>query len=83
MNGDILIGEKYPFINEGKQNYIGIVVFYDDTASFGYEYKCVNKEKRGISNGFNNEFYANEKLICEDLEVLGNIYENKNLLEEK
>ena len=80
MNGDILTGEKYPFIDEGKQNYIGIVVFYDDTASFGYEYQCVRKDKRGISNGINNEFQANEKLICDELKVIGNIYENKNLL---
>lgn len=80
--GDIVIGADYPFIDEGKQNYVGIVVFYDDAASFGYEYQCVRKDKRGISNGINNEFEANENLICEDLEVIGNIYDNKNLLEE-
>ena len=80
--GDIVTGTDYPFINAGKQNYVGIVVFYDDVASFGYEYKCVRKDKRGISNGINNEFEANENLICEDLEVIGNIYDNPELLEE-
>ena len=80
--GDIVTGIDYPFIDEGKQNYVGIVVFYDDTASFGYEYQCVRKDKRGISNGINNEFEANENLVCEDLEVIGNIYENKELLNE-
>lgn len=80
--GDIVTGTKYPFIDIGKQNYIGIVVFYEDVAQFGYEYKCVNKDKRGISNGINNEFNANENLICEDLEVIGNIYENSNLLKD-
>ena len=80
--GDIVTGTDYPFIDEGKQNYVGIVVFYDDAASFGYEYKCVRKDKRGISNGINNEFEANENLICEDLEVIGNIYDNPELLEE-
>ena len=78
--GDIVTGTDYPFIDEGKQNYIGIIVFYDDAASFGYEYQCVRKNKRGISNGINNEFEANENLICENLEVIGNIYDNPELL---
>ena len=81
MNGDIITGEEYPFIDDGKQNYIGIVVFYDDSASFGYEYQCVRKDKRGISDGINNEFYANENLVCEELEVIGNIYDSPELLE--
>ena len=80
--GDIITGTDYPFIDEGKQNYVGIVVFYDNTASFGYEYQCVRKDKRGISNGINNEFEANENLICAYLEVIGNIYDNPELLEE-
>lgn len=80
--GDIVTGKEYPFIEEEKQNYVGIVVFYEDVAQFGYRYKCVNKNKRGISNGINNEFQANDDLICEDLEVIGNIYENSNLLED-
>ena len=78
--GDIVTGSDYPFIDEGKQNYVGIVVFYDDVAQFGYEYKCMRKDKRGISNGINNEFEANENLVCEDLEVIGNIYEDIELL---
>lgn len=80
--GDIVTGTDYPFIDEEKQNYVGVVVFYDDAASFGYGYECVRKDKRGISNGINNEFEANENLICEDLEVIGNIYDNPELLEE-
>lgn len=79
--GDIVTGSDYPFIDEDKQNYVGIVVFYDDVAQFGYEYKCIRKDKRGISNGINNEFEANENLVCEDLEVIGNIYDNPELLE--
>lgn len=75
--GDIVTGKKYPFIEDGKQNYVGIVVFYVDCASFGYYYQCVRKDKRGISNGINNEFEANEDLICENLEVIGNIYESE------
>lgn len=80
--GDIVTGIDYPFIDEGKQNYVGIVVFYDDAASFGYEYQCVRRDKRGISNGISNEFEANENLVCEDLELLGNITDNEELLNE-
>ncbi len=79
--GDIVTGIEYPFIEDEKQNYIGIVVFYEDAAQFGYEYRCVRKDKRGISNGINNEFQANEDLVCEDLEVIGNITDNSELLE--
>lgn len=75
--GDIVTGENYPFIEDGKQNYVGIVVFYVDCASFGYNYQCVRKDKRGISNGISNEFEANEDLICENLEIIGNIYESE------
>ena len=79
--GDIVTGTKHPFMENEKQNYVGIVVFYEDAAQFGYEYKCVNKDKRGISNGINNEFAANKNLICEELEIIGNIYDNPELLE--
>lgn len=82
FEGDIVTGTKYPFMENGKQNYIGIVVFYEDAAQFGYEYKCVNKDKRGISNGINNEFSANNNLICEELEIIGNIHDNPEILKE-
>lgn len=75
--GDIVTGENYPFIEDGKQNYVGIVVFYVDCASFGYNYQFVRKDKRGISNGISNEFEANEDLICENVEIIGNIYESE------
>lgn len=80
--GDIVTEYDYPFIDEdGKQNYIGIVEFYEDVAQFGFTLKCVNKNKRGILNGFNEEFEANSNLICEDIEVIGNVYDNLELLE--
>lgn len=79
---DIVTGINYPFMDEEKQNYIGIVVFYEDAAMFGYEYQCVRKDKRGISNGINNEFQADKDLFCNELEIIGNITDNPELLQE-
>ncbi|MEI2296381.1 YopX family protein, partial [Sphingobacterium sp. ML3W] len=50
--GDIISGDDYPFIDEGKQNYVGVVEWI--FAGFQYVLKCVNPEKRGISDGVND-----------------------------
>ena len=83
FEGDIISADYYPFIEDGKQNYVGIVTFYDDICSFQYELQCVNKDKRGISNGINEEFEPNDDLILEDFEVIGNIFDNPELLKGK
>lgn len=74
--GDILTSDEYPFKDDGKDNYIGVVYFYDDVPGFEYELQCINPKKRGISNGINYAFEPNDNLQIE-LEVIGNIYENK------
>lgn len=74
--GDILTSDEYPFKDDGKDNYIGVVYFYDDVPGFEYELQCINPKKRGISNGINYAFEPNDNLQIE-LEVIGNIYENE------
>lgn len=64
-------------------NYIGIVEWI--YSQWQYVYHCVNPKKRGISEGVNqglNDFVFDEtKNTC--YEVIGNIYENPELLENK
>lgn len=79
--GDVIvIPNQYPFYDEGALNYIGIVEnIYN---SWQYVYHCVNPLKNGISEGINyllNEcgFEENENSY---FEIIGNIYENKELL---
>lgn len=63
-------------------NYIGIVEWI--YSQWQYVYHCVNPNKRGISEGINqglNDFGFDEtRNTC--YEVIGNIYENPELLEE-
>lgn len=79
--GDVIvIPNQYPFYDEGALNYIGIVEnIYN---SWQYVYHCVNPLKNGISEGINyllNEFGFEENENSH-FEVIGNKYENKELL---
>lgn len=77
--GDIIKSTDYPFMDEGKTNYLGIVSCdtHDSIGEF-YMNLYVTKEskKRGISNGNNLSFYD---WHMENVEVVGNIFDNKGM----
>ncbi|MFJ6210571.1 YopX family protein [Lysinibacillus sp. NPDC092081] len=73
--GDILTADSYPYQDEGEYNY-HLVVEYIEYGFCGVMH-CVGKGKRGISHGI-----AENLELAEEYEVIGNIYENPELLEE-
>lgn len=77
--GDIIKSTDYPYMDEYKVNYLGIVSCdtHDAIGEF-YMNLYVTKEskKRGISNGINQSFY---ELNMENVEVVGNIFDNKGM----
>lgn len=72
--GDIITTDRYICIDDGKQNYVLIVEF--EYFSFYAIAHCVNKNKAGISNGIGGILDEDESY-----EILGNIYQNPELLE--
>jgi uncharacterized phage protein (TIGR01671 family) len=77
--GDIIKSTDYPFMDEGETNYLGIVSCdtHDSIGEF-YVMLYVTKEseRRGISNFTNKSFYD---LQMENVEVVGNIFDNKGM----
>lgn len=75
--GDIMTSERYPFQDDGKYNYHAVVEWFDNSAQFGYVRILVDSSKAGISNGIGDAFEDDESIF----EIIGNIYENMDLLE--
>lgn len=66
--GDVFTANEYPFVDNGKPNYNGVVCWV--FTGFQYHLTLVNKDKIGISEGINE--------VLEDgswIEVIGNIHE--------
>ena len=76
--GDIIKSTDYPYMDEGKTNYLGIVSCdtHDAIGEF-YMNLYVTKEskKRGISNFTKESFYD----LQTEIEVVGNIFDNKGM----
>lgn len=70
-------------MGESVLNYIGIVEWIYST--WQYVYHCVNPQKQGISEGINNLLneIGYEDGQKTEFEIIGNIYENKDLLKER
>lgn len=78
--GDIVVNDGYIWFDKGKPNYRGTVEWI--FSSWQVVAHCVNSGKRVISEGSNEDLnydgsYDGE---CTDWEVIGNIYENPELL---
>lgn len=78
--GDIVVQNKYIWFDDGKVNYRGTVEWiYSQWQVVAH---CVNSKKRGCSDGINEGL--NDDGVDEgknsDWEVIGNIYENPELL---
>lgn len=81
FEGDILQGDEYPYCSDGDYNYYAEVVWFDDgCCGFGL---CTHKNPksavRGISDG-NCEWF--EDFDSNNWSVVGNIYDNPELIEE-
>ena len=56
FEGDILTSHLYLYQDNGERNYDGIVCWDEESASFFIYLKCVNLNKRGISQGLSHSF---------------------------
>jgi len=79
FEGDILVENRYPYYSNEKLNYVGIVEF--KYSSWKVILKCVNKDKYGISDGLTDINIDNDGF--QNMEIIGNIYQNTELLEVK
>lgn len=72
--GDIVVDNSYPMFNDGLCNYRCVVIWDDTEAYFGLDMYCVSDRVRGLA-------CPNSISEYKQLEVIGNVYENPELLE--
>ena len=76
---DILDGFTYPYMSDGVHNYYAEVCWCSNVPAFGiYTQKYPKSKVRGISAGMTEIM---EDWNSNDCEVIGNIFDNKELLE--
>ncbi|CEI81269.1 hypothetical protein BN997_01087 [Oceanobacillus oncorhynchi] len=77
VEGDVLTSNRYPYQDEGKYNYHGVVEWDEEYGAFVLVKCCVDKDKAGISDGMADLL---GELDLTEFEVLGNSFENPALL---
>jgi len=76
--GDILTSPAYPFTHDDKKNYYMVARYSEEDGMFWMETRvAADAEVSGISNGNSNEFWD---IDFDEVEVVGNIFDNKDLL---
>lgn len=81
FEGDILAGDDYPFTSDSERNYFAEVVWFDNCPVFGtVTHRNPKSNVRGISDG-NADFIEDFESI--KWEVIGNIHDNKEILDVK
>lgn len=79
--GDILRSNEYPFNCDGVDNYFAEIVWADNVCGFyRITLKNPNSTVRGISHGICEQLDEEE---IKSFEVIGNIYDNKELVIKK
>jgi len=76
--GDVVTSEEYPFQDEGEFNYHGVIEWDEELTSYYLVLRIVNPHKQGISDGVGEQL---QDYLPADLEIIGNIHENPEILE--
>ena len=76
--GDYFVIPDYPFYNDGLRNYIGEIYWDDTNYQWAYGVHVVSDRVRGAACG--GGIYD---IIHTDIEIIGNIHENPELLTPK
>lgn len=78
FEGDIFTCNEYPFVSRGEKNYFGVVEYVDDVEYMAWYYDVVRISDRVSGRACGGQL---SELAGIEIEVLGNIFDNPELLE--